>query len=291
MTHETAQKFLAELPGVRNDLPFSPVLLQKLFMQTGEGALASMHDIAETIAKDQGLTAKLLAMANSAFYGLQAQVTTVQRAATVLGLREIRNIVLAIGIRALGRKRPMPKEFDLDAYWRHQFRVACLSRDLARALNRQEGGGLDPDQLFTAGLLHDLGKLIVAMFRPEVAVEMLTLARTRHIPESLAENDYWGVDHGVVGALVLGSWDLPAEIVEPVNWHHAPELAPVSAREATLLALADALAHEAADPADPQALPAPGLAQSLGLSLEDVRPLAATVLADESVDQFVQNLV
>ncbi|WP_449242930.1 HDOD domain-containing protein [Desulfovibrio sp.] len=286
MTHETAQKFLAELPGVRNDLPFSPVLLQKLFMQTGEGALASMHEIAETIAKDQGLTAKLLAMANSAFYGLQAQVTTVQRAATVLGMREIRNIVLAIGIRALGRKRPVPKEFDLDAYWRHQFRVACLSRDLARAV-----GDMDPDQLFTAGLLHDLGKLIVAMFRPEVAVEVLALARERNVTEAQAENDYWGVDHGVIGALVLGSWDLPAEIVEPVNWHHAPELAPVSGHEAALLALADALIHEAADPADPQAMPGYSLSEALGLSLDEVRAQAAAILADESVDQFVQNLV
>lgn len=286
MSHEIAQKFMAELPGVRNDLPFSPALLQKLFVQTGEGALASMHEIAGTIAQDQGLTAKLLAVANSAFYGLQAQVTTVQRAATVLGLREIRNIVLAIGIRALGRKRPVSKEFDLDGYWRHQFQVACAARDLARRL-----GGLDADLLFTAGLLHDLGKLMVAMLRPEVTATVQEMAASRNIPDALAENEFWGVEHGVVGALVLGSWDLPAEIVEPVNWHHAPELAPVSGREATLLALADALMHEAADPRHPCALAGPGLAATLNLPLDEVRALAAGILADESVNQFVSNLV
>ncbi len=291
MTHEIAQKFLAELPGIRNDLPFSPVLLQKLFMQTGEGAMASMHEIAETIAKDQGLTAKLLAVANSAFYGLQAQVTTVQRAATVLGLREIRNIVLAVGIRALGRKRPVAKDFDLDGYWRHQFHVAMAARGLARALNRRGEGRLDEDLLFTAGLLHDLGKLIVAMLRPEVLRAIAELAAIRGLPDALAENEYWGVEHGVVGALVLGSWDLPPEIVEPVNWHHAPELAPASAREALVLSLADALVHEAAEPQSPCAAPAPGLAQALGLPLDEVRVLAAEVLADESVDQFVSNLV
>lgn len=286
MTHEIAQKFLAELPGIRNDLPFSPVLLQKLFMQTGEGAMSSMHEIAETIAKDQGLTAKLLAVANSAFYGLQAQVTTVQRAATVLGLREIRNIVLAVGIRALGRKRPVSKDFDLDGYWRHQFHVAMAARDLGRRL-----GGLDADLMFTADLLHDLGKLIVAMFRPEVLTAVTALAAEKHLPDALAENEYWGVEHGVVGALVLGSWDLPPEIVEPVNWHHAPELAPVSGREVLVLALADALVHEAADPESPCAAPVPSLAESLGLPLEDIRGVAANILADESVDQFVSNLV
>lgn len=286
MTHEIAQKFLAELPGVRNDLPFSPALLQKLFMQTGEGAMASMHEIAETIAKDQGLTAKLLAVANSAFYGLQAQVTSVQRAATVLGLREIRNIILAVGIRALGRKRPVSKEFDLDGYWRHQFRVAMASRDLARRL-----GGVDADLLFTAGLLHDLGKLIVAMLRPEVLRSIAELAATKHLPDALAENEYWGVEHGVVGALVLGSWDLPPEIVEPVNWHHAPELAPASAREALILALADALMHEAVDPESPCAAPVADLAENLGLPLDEIRVLAAAIQADESVGQFVSNLV
>lgn len=291
MTHEIAQKFLAELPGIRNDLPFSPVLLQKLFMQTGEGAMSSMHEIAETIAQDQGLTAKLLAVANSEFYGLQAQVTSVQRAATVLGLREIRNIVLAVGIRALGRKRPVSKDFDLDGYWRHQFHVAMAARDLARVLIRQEGGGLDADLMFTAGLLHDLGKLIVAMFRPEVLTAVNALAAEKHLPDALAENEYWGVEHGVVGALVLGSWDLPPEIVEPVNWHHAPELAPVSGREVLILALADALVHEAADPASPCAAPVTGLAEALGLPLEEIRALAANILADESVDQFVSNLV
>jgi putative nucleotidyltransferase with HDIG domain len=152
-------------------------------------------------------------------------------------------------------------------------------------------GGLDADLLFTAGLLHDLGKLIVAMLRPEVLRAVAELAAVRGLPDALAENEYWGVEHGVVGALVLGSWDLPPEIVEPVNWHHAPELAPASAREALVLSLADALVHGAADPQSPCAAPAPGLAQTLGLPLEEIRALAAEVLADESVDQFVSNLV
>lgn len=285
MNREKAQRFLAELPGVRNDLPFSPVLLQKLFMQTGESSVASMQQIAETISRDQGLTAKLLAVANSAFYGLQAQVTTVQRAATVLGLREIRNIVLAIGIRALGGRRPVPREFDLAAYWRHQFFVALASKTLAGDC------GLDPDQLFTAGLLHDLGKLIVAMYRPEDWKEIHQLAAVRSLPDAVAEDLYWGLEHGVIGGLVLGSWDLPPEIAEPVNWHHAPALAPFFGREASVIGLADALVHSGGDLDGPWAGTVQPLSLALSLDPGGLREQAVRTLADETVDQFVSNLL
>lgn len=235
MSQQAAKEFLAELPAIRHDLPYSPALLTRLFAQTGEGSLTPLLEIAATIEKDQGLTAKVLGVANSAFYGLQAEVSSIVRATAVLGLNEIRAIVLSMGFRALSKSSSLPSDFELESYWRHQYVVGMLARSLA------EDAGVDADTLFTAGLLHDLGKLIVALYRPEQWEAMEALAEDQELTASVAEDRYWGVDHAVIGALVLKSWDFPPALTEPVNWHHAPDLADEFQTPATLLALADAL--------------------------------------------------
>lgn len=236
MTHQAAQAFLEELPTIGNDLPYSPALLTRLFAQTDNGSLAPLAAIAETIEKDQGLTARVLGVANSAFYGLQAEVSTVARAAAVLGISEIRNIILSVGLRSLTRSRPLPPDFDLGSYWRHQYTVAVLCRSLA-----EDADDAEPDDLFTAGLLHDLGKLVVALYRPDDWEAIETLAEDEEITHCVAEDRHWGVDHAVIGAMLLNSWNFPKGLVEPVNWHHAPDLADQFQTRATLVSLADAL--------------------------------------------------
>ena len=221
MSLERGQKFLSLLAETRHELPFSPKLLQRLFTLTQEGSIASLGEIANAISPDQGLTSRILAVANSAFYGLQQQVTSVQRAATLLGLKEIRNIVLALGVQGMVRGRTLPEDFDLVAYWRHQLTVAMTVKLLA-----QETKHPDPDNLFTAGLLHDLGKMIVAMHAPEDWTAIAALRKEKGMAFHKAEDAWWGIEHGVVGALVLKSWNLPLDLHEPVNWHHAPLAAP-----------------------------------------------------------------
>jgi len=131
MNQERGQGFLLELPTLRLELPFSPILLNKLFIQTGDGSMAPLEDIAETIGKDQGLTAKVLTMANSAFYGLQSEVRTVNRAVTVLGLNEVRTLILALGVRHIATLHPLPKGFDISAYFEHQLAVGLAAKELA----------------------------------------------------------------------------------------------------------------------------------------------------------------
>ncbi|MDD4732515.1 MAG: HDOD domain-containing protein [Desulfovibrio sp.] len=289
MHSEQAKNFLAELPEIRHDLPFSPGLMHKLFAQTGEDSLASLDEVGDTIAKDQGLTAKILAVANSAFYGLQARVGTVQRAAAVLGMAEIRNIVVAFGVRALTRKFPLPKEFDLLNYWKHQFCVGSVARELGK-----RAGTPDTANLFTAGLLHDLGKLITALYRRDDWLAMHALAVEKSLPDHKAEEEYWGLDHGVIGSLVLKSWDFPAGLYEPVNWHHSPRLAGVFSGDAAMLGMADAIAHrifdggQADDEADQHIAKT---CEQFGLDPEEILEQAGELLSDESIDRVVHLLV
>lgn len=267
MTQSRGQRFLLELPAVRNDLPFSPALLDRLFRLTDEAGASRLESIAAAIAEDQGLSARVLAMANSAFYGLQAQVRSVARAVAVLGLREVRGLVLALGMQGLAARHPLPPGFDLATHLEHQFAVAQAAMALARA-----SGAMDPDDAFTAGVLHDLGKLVTALYRPEDWLAQAALAATEDIPWHEAEFRHFGLDHGLIGAMVLRAWNLPESLTEPVNWHHAPQSAPGDQRPGLVIGCADAVARTLTDdPARGIALNETDLA---GLGLD-----AATALA------------
>jgi len=281
MNQERGQGFLLELPTLRLELPFSPILLNKLFIQTGDGSMAPLEDIAETIGKDQGLTAKVLTMANSAFYGLQSEVRTVNRAVTVLGLNEVRTLILALGVRHIATLHPLPKGFDISAYFEHQLAVGLAAKELAPAL-----GAPDAENLFTAGVLHDLGKLLIAQHRPSDWLAIETLAKTDVIPFHRAEDRYWGLDHGLVGSMVLKSWNLPPELTEPVNWHHAPTHAPDHRRAALTLCTADAIIHFLTNPVAPGTAPWQNVLAKFHLSIDDTLESIQTVLASRPPNLF-----
>lgn len=281
MNQERGQRFLLDLPSLRLDLPFSPILLEKLFTLTGEGSMAPPGDIAETISKDQGLTAKILTMANSAFYGLQSEVRTVHRAVTVLGLNEIRTLVLALGVRHLAASHTLPPSFDVPAYFEHQLAVGLTAKDLAPLF-----GVTDPDNLFTAGVLHDLGKLLTAQHRPDDWLAIEALAAAENIPYHPAEDRHWGLDHGLIGAMVLKFWNLPPELTEPVNWHHAPTHAPSHRRAAIALCTADALVRHLENPAIPSDAPWRQVLQKFDLDPETTLAATRDLLASRPLNLF-----
>lgn len=279
------QLFLEELPEIRQELPFSPALLGELFYMTGENSLAPLEQIAQTVNQDQGLSTKVLSLANSAFYGLQARVTSVARAIALLGLKEIRNLVLILGTQALTVRHNYPRALDLRAYWDHQFRTGICAKFLAERLE-----SMDPDILFTCGLLHDLGMLLTALYRPLDWSTIHADVMGNHCSWSLAEERHWGLEHGLIGAMTLNSWNLPPEITEPINWHHAPHLAEEHRTEACVVCAADSLHHHLRDENYP--LPESAVQSLEELSLDEQELLAelSWVLEEESISQFVAHL-
>ncbi|MFW5487843.1 MAG: HDOD domain-containing protein [Desulfovibrio sp.] len=283
MNFERGQSFLARLSNLRHDLPFSPEVFKALFRQTSDGSYASLNDIAQTISQDQGLSARILTVANSAFYGLQSQVTSVSRAATVLGVKEIKNIVLALGVQGLSASLPPSADFSMKDYWKHQFQVATAARILAPE------AGVDPDTAFTAGLLHDMGKLITAIHSWDDYTAILHLISEKNLAPCRAEDLYWGLDHGVVGGLVLRAWKLPAQLSEPVNWHHNPELAPEYQTEALLIGLSDGLIHSVLDDF-PASDGCEVLIKALKVGNESAQQAAQDALDDTHFDHFISCL-
>ncbi len=232
---DAAQALLDELLRHPPELPYDPGLLRELFDTTRDDSLAPLSAVAGVVNKAQGLATRVLSLANSAYYGLQSEVTSVQRAVAVLGMAEIRALVLALGVSRMIDRSRLPAGFDLREYWIHQLSVAAGCRLLARRLP-----GCDAETCYTAGLLHDLGKLLIAAYRPDDWAAIRQMARDENLMDSEAEELRLGLDHGVVGARLLSFWDLPMALTEPINWHHAPHLAGEHERAALVVHVADA---------------------------------------------------
>jgi putative nucleotidyltransferase with HDIG domain len=231
MNSEKANEFLREIPALTHDLPCSAELLQNLSAMVYDRSLASVEEIGEMIGRDQSFSAKTLALANSSFYGLQGKVSSVGRAVAVLGLREIRNMIFIIHYKRLASML-QPELLNVGLFLAHNLKVGMLARSLSGI---SEKG--DPDELFTAGLLHDIGKILTALHRPDDWRRIIVDRGERSM--WAAETAYWGLDHGKIGALALNAWNLPQAITEPVRCHHCPERASAFKDESIILSLAD----------------------------------------------------
>ncbi len=245
--HEKAQAFLSDLAVKRPELPFEPNLLPELFASTTENSVMDMAHIASLVERSQGLAARILRLANSAYYGMQTAVSSLTQAIRLLGLCEVRNIILRLGVVSAVGRMSLPKDFPFEKLWEHQLYTATLTRAVAHTMplsGAPDQDAVSPDDLYDAGLLHDMGKTMLASLSPAAWAAISALAREENLPFYLAEEEYWGVDHSVSGARLLTFWGLPAKLTELVSWHHVPQLArPGHQVPARILAAANLLAH------------------------------------------------
>ncbi len=194
------------------DLPSLPAVVVELLM-TMEQHDVDTHALAARISLDQALTAKALRLANSSFYGLQSKVTSISQAIAVLGFHSIRTLVTACSITASLPPRAVPG-FDFEAFWRHAIAGAVCARVLARLI------GVNPDTAFTAGLLHDLGVLVLASQFPADYVRVVAWQSEHDCVAAEAERQIFGTDHAAVGAALAEHWKFPQQIGAAVAAHH-----------------------------------------------------------------------
>lgn len=190
------------------------------------------------IERDQALTVRVLRLANSPFYGAQGQVSRIGDAVQMLGLRTVASALAAVSLRtALGSLQC--KDFCFDSYWRHTLCTAITARELARLAS------MDTSEAFLLGLLHDVGKLILAMTSPDLETQALQLVRSDGIALHEAEQRLLGVTHAEVGAVVARQWNFPASFAEAIADHHRPVLASSGERPSfpLLIRLANQMTH------------------------------------------------
>lgn len=193
------------------------------------------EQFAAKLSTDHALTAKTLRLANSSFYGVPRQVVSVHEAISILGMRTVRSVVLAASVSGSFR-REQCIGFDFDAFWRHSIGTALCAKALA------ESTELSPEMAFTAGLLHDIGHLALAVFAGD-AFQTTLRYRTQHdclVRE--AEQATLGVDHTVIGGSIAEHWHFAPLLVEAVRRHHAP-LESAAPDLAGVVHVADNMAH------------------------------------------------
>ncbi|MCS7186259.1 MAG: HDOD domain-containing protein [Armatimonadetes bacterium] len=169
------------------------------------------HEVAEIIAQDQNLAAQLLRLANSAMTGLRRRVTSLTTALRILGARPVRNLLLTLTVRPFLQT---PSEVRL---WEHSLACALVARRLA-----QQTQLVDPEEAFTAGLLHDLGKTLLLRYFPQSYKRASSIAHHQGCPTFLMERLVFSVTHAEVGAWLLERWRIPTPFCEAVAVHHIP---------------------------------------------------------------------
>ena len=217
-------------------LPTLPSVIAKVNEQVNNPKTSAL-DLAQTILEDQALTARLLRLVNSPFYGFPRRIATVTEAVTILGFRPVRNLLLTASIVDLMVTEEVP-EFSPTSLWEHAVATAVGASLLAR-YSRHE----DREEVFVAGLLHDVGKVVLFHFLTKEFITVLETARSEDIPIRAAEHRLLGFTHDQVGRLMAERWKLPVRLSEAIGCHHRPDLAQVAKREASLVHVADVLAR------------------------------------------------
>ncbi len=173
-------------------------------------------DLVKVIELDPVLTAKVLKLVNSAYFGLSKEVTSVKHAVVYVGINTIKNV--AISIAAIGvLPHTSSGGYDLDRFLDHSLKTAAVSRLLARSKGVAEA---ELGDYFVASLLHDIGQMVLGQYMPQEFQQALALAAERAIPIDEAEREVFGLDHAEIGAMLAESWKLPALLASCIRNHH-----------------------------------------------------------------------
>jgi HD-like signal output (HDOD) protein len=200
-----------------------------------EGAPSS--EIARVISEDTALTARLLRLVNSAFFGYQRRIDTVSQAISIVGITQL--LELALGSSVLRAFEGVPPDrVDMNGFWQHSIATAIGARTLA-----QRRRAPNAERQFIGGLLHDVGRLILLLEEPVGMGEAMERATAEDLLLVEAERMVFGFDHADVGRALLHAWKMPGALQVLVGAHHAPESAGEFAVEAATIHLADILAH------------------------------------------------
>jgi putative nucleotidyltransferase with HDIG domain len=214
---------LITLVSNMGELPSVPALYVEM-VQELQSKDASIYKVGRIVARDPAMTTKILQLANSAFFGRQHRISNASEAVAYLGLNVIRNLLLAV--HAFRQFEPSKKSaFSIEQLWEHSISTATIARKIAEA----EGADKKfADDSFTAGLLHDIGKLMFACRLPEAYAEAVGRAKVNGLPLWRAEHQVLSATHAEVGAYLFGLWGLSDSIVEATAYHHRPSESPNS---------------------------------------------------------------
>lgn len=266
--------------GKVKDLPSLPQVVNHV-LDVMDDARSSVKDVAHAMEEDPALTAKVLRVANSAYYAPRSEITSVSYAIARMGLGEVRNLIITTGVVSSMKGRKLGN-LNYEDYWRHCLSVAIV----ARVVN--DHAPLAPKYLkatenpyFVAGLLHDIGILILDQNVSSVYSEVLNHAMDSGRPLAEVEQGILGSDHQEVGGFICNKWHLPQLVGLTARFHHAPEKAAAEDQVfVSVIHVADAVCVKS------------GAGRFLGHAAEVIQPFAMSALGlgEADIDAIVANV-
>lgn len=263
-------KLLAEKVNALFSLPDVAFRINELLAEE----LSSNHELEEIILHDPALTAKLLRIVNSAYYGIPGRIDTISRAITLMGRNELRNLVMATTVADCFSGIPVHL-VDMNTFWYHSVTSAILARLLAKQGNR-----IDNERFFIAGLLHCIGKLVLFTEYPEQSALILSFKEQGADAMTAKEKEIFGFTHAELGAALLQQWRLPESIWRMISSHLQPLQAEHAVEDACILHVAACIADriepcvkQEIDNLEPEVNYASPVFNYLRLREQDIQPL------------------
>jgi HD-like signal output (HDOD) protein len=200
-----------------SSIPTLPVVIDKI-TRLLQNPKTSAEEIGKAITTDQALASKVLKLVNSAFYGFPGRISTITHAIVILGFSTVKNVVLTASIFDAFRKQGTGIEgFDLEQFWLHSIACGAAAQSIAKIT-----GSNQKEECFIAGLIHDIGKIILCQYLPEDFREAYMHARNNSILFFESEKKLFDVTHQEIGGFLTERWNLPKDLQNAVKFHHDP---------------------------------------------------------------------
>lgn len=271
-----------------HSLPTLPSSVNQ-FSKLMRDPMAQAADFERVIKPDPALTANLLRLANSAFFGFLSEIASVRQAVTLMGFKRVYELALGGAFSQVIPTRLYGYDITAQAFWSHCLATAILTEKLAGHLGRPI-----PDMIFTAGILHDIGKIVLSRYFTDHLRTSGTLFHHKKTHHDM-ERELVACDHGEIGALLAQLWNLPAGVEAAIRWHHNPSTNPEETHQEVidLVHVAETLAHllEYTTDLTPIEHPLDSLAlDRLHFKLENVEPFLKTIrpLLDQAIRQMTK---
>lgn len=248
---ELRKKIADIVRNKRTQIPTLPVVVQNV-LNIANDEKTSAKDLADFISKDQAISNKVLRLANSAYYGSVREVASIQRAITVIGFNEVISLAIGMGVLSSFSKINTHGIFSMHDLWLHSIGCAIAAKEITKRL-----GSPSPDQAFLNGLLHDMGKIIFAVYFPEEYGRTIKSSNDHQSLLFREETVTFGLDHAALSGLLMERWHFPKEILIPAGFHHRSLTCSSEYRQnAAIVQVADALCHRSdigcsGNPVDP----------------------------------------
>jgi len=194
----------------------------------------SVARISQTIEKDQAMAIKILKLVNSAFYGFKSKVSDIRSAVIMLGFNAVRNAIVSVSVIEAFAKKIKLQDFDITDFWKHSLAVAVTSKSISYKTRINS-----PDNCFVGGLLHDVGKVIMAQYFQDLFASVWNASRQEAITFHEAEKKLVPANHAVIGAHLASRWQFPQGLTEAIRWHHDYQPASQNAEFSLIIYLAN----------------------------------------------------